>query len=425
MIGKRSKIFRVSSLVSLFLFLAFAATIAVNYSGIKFDYATQYDSSEYELKYENHVDTLGDDICALTTCFVFDSSDSGWNAIDKHDLTGHISNALKRFADQNHTVEFDGYSTSYGAKTTGAFLPVESAEDADLWRAIARFKESYRTGQRDFDRPYGELIQNGVDNLKWVDEGKKVLIFIIGSENPLLVTDKEVANIKADLEEYGITLYIVGLANCGNEYKDLRIFSDNVYEEIAINEVENVVTEIFDKEAYSEIEPIEDVVSVIDIPKPDIDKALREVQIRMYSPEAFSYQITKITTLADGRESITAVCSGKHVPGMSSVAMPDIDIEESSESLKYELSIIPSDSNQNIYIESDYTTADIIYPADKIIKMSLFDWLNNTYGIPARIISSVACITFLAAFLLPIIKRAAKKSKYKKYAIACEVKGEK
>ena len=402
---KKSNIFRVSSLLSLILFVAFAATMIVNFSGAKFDYATQYDSSEYEVRYQNHETISGKDATPMKIDFVFDSSGSGWSAVVNDGMLDYIRNALRGFADQSHIVEFDGYSFTDGSRSTGAFLPIESEESSKLWRAIDKFEESYREPWGDM--PYDTLLNNGIESLTATDdEGEKLLVFIIGSPSSRKITNDQIEEIKDSLSEHNITLYVLGIANKGNNYDVLEKITENVYKEIKVSDIEGILTEVFERTAYNDLTVTDTGKIQVEIPMPSENNALTGVDIRFFSTEPFDCYIEKVTTLEDGRESVTAVesasCSGNML-----VSLSDITIEEASDSLKYNISINNIADGQRIYYACDYEVAEIIEPEEKIVKLS---------------IASLGCGLFGLLFIVPIVIRSAIKSKYTKYATACEAR---
>ena len=388
-VKKRSKVFRKTSLISLMLFLVFAALIAINYSGVTFDYYTDYNESEYKTKYENANMHYGKDITPVKISFVLDSSGSGWVAVNKNNLLGYIRNALH--------------------------------PNANLWTGIDIFEQSYKTPYGDVG--YDMLISNGILNFNSNsdDNASRILVFFIGSPNPDAYKD-DPQQIKDKLALNNIKLYAIGMKDKGVDYKYLHEVTDTVYEDINIEDIESIVTDIIEKESYKNVRNESGNSVEIEVPKPKEGNALTSVHIRMYSTQPFEYRIEKITTLKDGRDSVTEVMTGSYEKNTLDENLPDVKIEEESRNLKYRLTFTKNDKDQTIYYDCDYEESKIVLPPQKVIQLPLFEWLSKTYSVPADILSFVGCGAFALLFLIPIIIRAGILGKYKKFASASEVR---
>ena len=420
-VKKRSKVFRKTSLISLMLFLVFAALIAINYSGVTFDYYTDYNESEYKTKYENANMHYGKDITPVKISFVLDSSGSGWVAVNKNNLLGYIRNALHKFEDQSHMVKFDGYSGVEGLRSSGPFAEIESEPNANLWTGIDIFEQSYKTPYGDVGYDY--LIEEGILNFNSNndDNASRILVFFIGSPNPDAYKD-DPQQTKDKLALNNIKLYAIGMKDKGVDYKYLHEVTDTVYEDINIEDIESIVTDIIERESYKDVRNESGNSVEIEVPKPKEGNALTSVHIRMYSTQPFEYRIEKITTLKDGRDSVTEVMTGSYEKNTLDENLPDVKIEEESRNLKYRLTFTKNDKDQTIYYDCDYEESKIVLPPQKVIQLPLFEWLSKTYSVPADILSFVGCGAFALLFLIPIIIRAGILGKYKKFASASEVR---
>lgn len=219
-----------------------------------------------------------------------------------------------------------------------------------------------------------------------------------------------------------IKLYAIGMKDKGVDYKYLHEVTDTVYEDINIEDIESIVTDIIEKESYKNVRNESGNSVEIEVPKPKEGNALTSVHIRMYSTQPFEYRIEKITTLKDGRDSVTEVMTGSYEKNTLDENLPDVKIEEESRNLKYRLTFTKNDKDQTIYYDCDYEESKIVLPPQKVIQLPLFEWLSKTYSVPADILSFVGCGAFALLFLIPIIIRAGILGKYKKFASASEVR---
>jgi len=434
--SKKSTIFNLTSLISLVAMLLCLSLIVVNFSGVTFERQTEYEPWEYEVTYTDEQTVEGAAITPLKIDVIFDCSETGWRALQNDDLLEHLNASLIKFADESHVIEYDGYYDVFAqgseekSKSTGSFLEIQSDEEAELWRAIDKFK-TY------FDRPEGDvayqvLIENGIENLltSAASDSKKILVLLIGSPDLKhnLLNDETISQLRASLEENDISLYAVGVLDSQKDYSKyygtkeedylrLEKLTDYVYRDVLASDIDSVITDLFEREAYSVLSSNDGgAVAEVRVPAPAIDREIREVSINMTSTDEFLYSIEKLTTLEDNRESITAISDGTGDESSVVVPLNDIDIEGISGELVYRIRFQPV-NDQMVFYSVNYTTAEIVEPAPKVIEVSLFEamnWNNDGVGYEFFIYGLGACS--MLVFALSILDGMLKKSRYMNYA---------
>jgi len=210
------------------------------------------------------------------------------------------------------------------------------------------------------------------------------------------------------LSDNNIDLYCVGLYDKYNTYQvdystlENIVDSDRLFRHIPMEDIDDLVKSIFESQAYANLTPDESEVLSVNIPAPESGRAIRSVNIELYSTDGFVYD-------AESSEPSASVSESAHAEYTAVVS--DSDMEISDDGLEYTIRVFP-DNSQNVYCRTSYTVADKYIAVANDGENSRRDVIIAAIKRNANVILWSAFVALLAAFVVPIVYRILRRRKY-------------
>ncbi len=417
----RTRIFKLSSLVTLLLLLACAGALV--YNAITPEAPVTIKEEQLgdpgTIYYENEETICGNPIIPVKACFVIDGSSTGYYMVE-NGLLGQFEQALRPFAGQNHQIRIDAYYAGSGADgqymvdglaTTFSFMEISQ----NLSDSIKQFGDIIKPHSGDL--PYKVIIEEGASKIIQADvkneNEDRILILFILSPNVGKLSDEDVIELKQTLSDNNISLYCVGLYDQYNAYKvdysalERIVDSDRLYRHIPMEKINDIIVDIFETRAYANLDTDSSGVLSVNIPAPESGRSIRSVEIELYSTGGFSYD-------AVSSVSSTPITDSAYTEFSGLVSASDLDAV--NDGLEYTIRV-SSDDGKNVYCRADYAVADkcitdATYEPAVIENMTFFEAVRHNTGMNIELILWLASAALLAAFVIPIIYRIVRRYKY-------------